>query len=91
MSEWTVSLETSHGSTAGDETLEAIHEALDGDPAALVPAVGFHVPLPIITARIRVEADSPDEAKTVAITAFERALAAAGVTTTCDVSDVDPV
>ena len=77
--------------SAGDETLEAIHEALDGDPVALVPVVGFHVPMPVITARIRVEAESPDEAKDVALSAFERALAAAGVTTTCDVSDVDPV
>ena len=90
MREWTVSLETSTGAAAGDEALESIHEALDGDPAAVLPVVGFHVPLPIITARMQVEAESTDEAGDIARSAFERALAAAGVTAACQVSDVGP-
>jgi hypothetical protein len=91
MSEWAVSLEASHGAGAGDETLESIHDALDGDPVALMPVVGFRVPLPIITARIQVEAESTEEAEDIARASFERALAAAGVNTTCNVSSVEAV
>lgn len=90
MSEWTVSLETSSGGVVGDEALETIHEALDGDPVALAPVVGFRVPMPIVTARIQVEAESTEEAKDIALAAFERALAAAGLTANCDVADVGP-
>jgi len=90
MKEWLLSLETGPGAAAGDETLEMIHEALDGDAVAHAPVVGFHGQLPIITARFEVQAESTDEAKDLALAAFERALAAAGVTATCKVSAVEP-
>jgi hypothetical protein len=90
MSEWTVTIETPLGAAADDETLEAIHETLIGDPATTAPVVGFLVPLPIITARLLVTAESADEATDIARSAFERALTAAGVTAEGQVSRVDP-
>jgi hypothetical protein len=90
MSDWTVTVETTLGLSAGDEALESIHEALDGDPVTGAPVVAIQVPLPIITARFQVQAESTDEAQEVARSAFERALAAAGVTATCKVSGVEP-
>lgn len=55
--------------------------------------MAFHVPLPILTARFDVEAESTDEAEDLGRSAFERALEAAGVTAMFDVSvsDGDPV
>ncbi len=93
MTDWTVTIETTLGVAAGDEALETIHDALNGDPATAAPAVTFHVPLPILTARFDVEADSTDEAEDLGRSAFERALEAAGVTAMFDVSvsDGDPV
>jgi hypothetical protein len=90
MGDWTVAVETTLGLAVGDQALETIHEALDGDPVTPAAVVGCHVPLPIITARFQVQAESADEAQGVARSAFERALAAAGVTATCKVSNIDP-
>ncbi len=79
MSEWTICIDSHPGLTNDDDIIMAVHDALNSDPVALGPSVSCHTPTETVSSTFQVEAEEMGAAADAGISAFVRAIEAAGL------------
>jgi hypothetical protein len=80
--EFTIEIQSHAGADVADEAIDALHAALVADGRALGPAIYVSPTRGILGARYQVEAREANDAWSLGVEVFERALKATGQPTT---------